>query len=95
MASLIVGLNLELPVDFEIDAKPLKDALKLVGRQHGFEVVIDPAVIRAGVDPAMKVTLNTRRVPLRDVLTALLKQSPKPLVYKLEIGVVKIVQAPK
>jgi predicted P-loop ATPase len=89
-----VAETLEFPACFKIDSEPLNDALERIGRQYEFKVVIDPAVIRASIDLAMKVTLNTCRVPLRDVLTALLKQSPKPLVYKLENRVVRIVPAP-
>lgn len=81
-ASQRVAQTLEDPAYFSIEAKPLKDALERIGRQYDFPVVIDPAVIRAGVDPTMKVKPNARRVKLEEVLTGLLKQAPKPLAYK-------------
>ncbi len=92
-ASLRVAETLELLRGFDIDHKQMKDVLESISRENDFKVVIDPAVMRAGVDPAMPVNLKSRG-NLKEALTAVLKQAPKPLVYELHNGVMTIVPAP-
>ena len=73
----------------------MKDALEFIRQRNLIKIVIDPAVIRIGVDPTMKVALHARSAKLKAVLTDLLKQAPQPLVYKLENGVLTILLAPR
>jgi hypothetical protein len=93
--SVEIGLALEQTVDFVIAPEPLKDALEYIAQRYAIKIVIDPAVIRAGVNPAMEVKVIAPGVKLRDVLAALLKQAPKPLAYRVEHGVLTILPAPR
>jgi hypothetical protein len=92
--SFMIGQALEQTVDFIIDPEPMKDALEFIAQRYQFKIVIDPAVIRVGVDPAMEVKVVAPGDKLKDVLSALLKQAPKPLVYRVEKGVLTILPAP-
>jgi hypothetical protein len=83
------------PARFTIAPPPMKDALEFIRQRNLIKIVIDPAVIRIGVDPTMKVALHARSAKLKAVLTDLLKQAPQPLVYKLENGVLTILLAPR
>jgi len=93
--SVEIGQALEQQVDFTIDPEPMKDALEFIAQRYLIKIAIDPAVIQVGVDPAMEVKVNTPGVKLKDVLTALLNQAPKPLTYKVEQGVLTILPAPR
>jgi hypothetical protein len=92
--SVEIGQALEQPVDIGIDPEPMKDALEFIAQRYQFKIVIDPAVIRVGVDPAMEVKVNSPGAKLKDVLAALLKQAPKPLAYRVENGVMTILPSP-
>jgi hypothetical protein len=93
--SFWIGKVLEDPVDIVIDPEPMKAAFESIAERYLIKIVIDPAVIRVGVDPAMEVKLDARGRKLKDLLTALLKKAPKPLVYKVENGVLTILPAPR
>jgi hypothetical protein len=87
--------SLEQPVDFTIDPQPMKDAFGFIAARYQIKIVIDPAVARAEVDTAMEVKSDTAGIKLKEVITALLKQAPKPLVYRVENGALTILPAPR
>jgi len=93
--TLKIVKSLEQPVDFTIDPEPMKDAFGFIAQRYQIKVLIDPAVAHAGIDSSMEVNSNTPGIKLKDVITALLKQAPKPLVYRVENGVLTILPAPR
>jgi beta-lactamase regulating signal transducer with metallopeptidase domain len=93
--TLKIVKSLEQPVDFTIDPEPMKDAFEFIATRYQIKIVIDPAVARAGVDTAMEVQNDTPGIKLKDVIPALLKQAPNPLVYRVENGALTILPAPR
>jgi beta-lactamase regulating signal transducer with metallopeptidase domain len=93
--TLKIVQSLEQPVDFTIEPEPMKDAFGFIASRYQIKIVIDRAVEHAGVDSSMEVQVNKPGIKLKDVITALLKQAPKLLVYRVENGVLTILPAPR
>jgi beta-lactamase regulating signal transducer with metallopeptidase domain len=93
--TLKIAKCLEQPVDFAISPEPMKDVFEFIAARYQIKVVIDPAVEHAGVDTHREMEWATPPgLKLKDMLTALLKKAPKPLVYRVENGVLTILPAP-
>jgi beta-lactamase regulating signal transducer with metallopeptidase domain len=88
-----IAKALEQPVDFTIDPQPMREALDDIALRYKFTIVIHPAVAHAGVDSSMEVQLNKPGLKLKDMITSLLIQANKPLVYRVENGVLTILPA--
>ncbi len=85
---------LDVPVDFAIQPQSFQDAMDLIAARYEIRVQLDQkAFEQAGIDTATEIKVAATNLPLRQVLTLLLQQFPKPIGFEIRGGA--LVVAPK
>jgi hypothetical protein len=76
--------TLEMPVDFNIEPQPLKDALDFIAARYQIKIVIDETVASK-----TDVHFSAPGIKLRSLLSILLEQLPKRVGFKIEDDALK------
>ena len=95
-AAAIARISSILGTETKIDVieAPLNDICEHIGKAHKFNVILDPAGLRrAKVKPDELITLNLKGVPLRMMLSTMLK--PRHLTYLIQPDGLLITAAPE
>ncbi len=78
-------------VNFELDPQPLRKALAVVHRRCDVDIVIDePALKSAQIDLSTAVEAKLKGKTVRDLISHLLKQCPKPVGSEVQNDVLVI-----
>jgi hypothetical protein len=94
--TLRVEQALNARVDFAIEPQAFLDAMDFIGQRYRIRVLVDKkAFAQARIDITTEVKVAAARLPLRQVLTLLFEQFPKPIGFQNRDGALVVAPVPQ